>query len=168
MNFEALMQSEALRPLVSVFALQLMDDPDTAAIVSRMSPSQTARLYHTALVRAPSAVPAQAAAPPVPEQLCAAVLSTYALRVEEREEAFALGMCGSQAPSAWPVLASDGPQVLHLAPLPCRRLAELEDVHPGWEEALAAREVQLQHCIASLAAGAVPAAGSDSLPTHSL
>ncbi|CAJ1037501.1 hypothetical protein Q4I32_007762 [Leishmania shawi] len=156
MDFEGLLANDALRPLMSEFALHLMDHPDTAYLISRLPPPKIAMLYHAALLRSSTTVPLQGEFTHRTERLCASVLDAYALRDGGVKES-APGMHGARMRSVWPVAADEALGAMTICPVLCRRLAEAEDEYPMLEEALAAREARLQHCIATLAAGVFPA-----------
>ncbi|AYU83385.1 hypothetical protein CGC21_12540 [Leishmania donovani] len=156
MDFEGLLTHDALRPLMSEFALHLMDHSDTASLISRLPPPKMAMLYHAALLRSSTAVSAQGEFTHGAERLCASVLDAYALR-DGGVKGETPGMDGARMRSVWTITAEEAPAAMIICPALCQRLVEAEGKHPFLEEALAAREARLQHRIVTLAAGVAPA-----------
>ncbi|KAG5464596.1 hypothetical protein GH5_00045 [Leishmania sp. Ghana 2012 LV757] len=155
MDFEGLLTNEALRPLLSEFALHLMDHSDTASLIARLPPPKTAMLYHAALLRCPTAATTKGERLYQAERLCASVLDAYGLRGGTVKESTPR-VHGACTRPVCPMTASDGAAEMTVCPALCRRLAEVEVTHPLLEEALAAREARLQHHIATMFAGAPP------------
>ncbi|KAG5463865.1 hypothetical protein LSCM1_00038 [Leishmania martiniquensis] len=155
MDFEALLSRGALSPLMSEFALHLIDRSDTASLMARLPPRRIALLYHAALLRRPVTAPTKGECLYETERLCASVLDAYGLCNGDVEEGTPGGHVARMRP-AGSGIANDGAAAMGMCPALCRRLAEVEMTHPLLEEALAARESRLQHHIATLLGGVSP------------
>lgn len=129
MDASGLLRNEALQPVMRELMRRLIDDPETAAFIMRLPPPRVAMMYHAALMRTSTPVPASGDAPLTAERVCASVLDAYALRARPAE-ANASRMRG---------LGADV----------CCRVRG--DSLPLLEEALVAHEARLQHRVAGLA-----------------
>ncbi|KAG5489917.1 hypothetical protein JKF63_00034 [Porcisia hertigi] len=163
MDFEALLTNDALHPLMSEFALHLMDHPDTASLISRLPAPSIAMLYNTALLCSSASTRLQDKSTQETERLCALVLDTYALRSNgiDKGKPEVRGT-GKQWVRPRSVGDSSATAIVY-APL-CGQFFEAEGTQPLLEEVLAVREAQLQHCIATLAAGSPPAPSTSNSP----